>query len=313
MSKNKWTKLVAVSLFLSPLGYADECQVLKQRYIHQYGIEINKKQWMETGQTGHIVTTQKNGVTCKKHYLCGLLEGQTTYTFPNSEDIEKVKLYSQNQLLKETNFYLSGSPFKEITYSPTELILVREWYENGSLKSFEKYSGSLLAHGVYYDTFGQCVSKVEDGKGVRTLRDIYGSLVSTNTLKEGKVEVVTLYYENGVPKEVNPYVGGAIHGLRKTFLPGGEPYTIENWEHNKLQGVTTLYIDGERAQEIPYVNGLREGQGRIYKDGEFVVQELNWKNDRLHGPCKTYLEDKVVTEWYWKGNKVSQTYYEANS
>lgn len=310
MVKLTWINTLLIT-FLISCCLADETEVLKQKFVHPYGVAIPKSQWEEAGQSGQVVSLLRKGVTCTQSYYCGSLEGQTTYTFPFSQDIQKVELYSQNQLLKETVFYSSGAPQHEIAYSPTDHTLVKEWYENGTLKSFEKYAGSLLAYGEYYNSTGKCVSKVESGSGVRTMRDTYGTLVSSDTFTEGQVQHVTLHYENGVPKEINPYVGGVVHGIRKTYYPGGEPKTIETWENGKQQGLTTLFVNGDRHQEIPYVKGIRSGKSRIYKDGEVVVQEQVWKNDKLHGPSSTYLEGRTVTDWYYKGRRVSRAYYES--
>ena len=66
-------------------------------YRHRYGVEIPYENWQENGSTGQVVTTLKNGVVVKKNYVQGILDGDTFYTFPHSEKIEKVETYHNNQ------------------------------------------------------------------------------------------------------------------------------------------------------------------------------------------------------------------------
>jgi antitoxin component YwqK of YwqJK toxin-antitoxin module len=306
----KSMKMLMMIFVVSTSCFSMGNKAFTQCFIPEYGDNVSKSP-CEDGASSQVMTLLGGGITCRENYYYGLREGQTTYTFPFSQNIQKVELYSQNQLLKETTLYSSGSPCIEITYSPLEHTIIRKWYENGALQSFEKYTGSLLAYGEYYDQQGQCFSKVQAGNGLRTIRDREGTLICSDTVKAGKVDYVSLYYENGVPKEINPYVDGVVHGCRKTFLPCGEPHTIETWEDGKQQGITTLFINGERAHEIPYINGIKNGKSREYRDGEIVVKEVTWKNDKKDGPCHIFLEGGTYTEWYYKGNKVSKAYYDS--
>jgi antitoxin component YwqK of YwqJK toxin-antitoxin module len=311
MSRAILTAWMPMAILIFSNCYSHNYEVVNQQYIHPYGVAIPKCQWEEAGQTGQIVKKTKQGVTCRHSFYYGNLEGETTYTFPFSDQVERKQLYSQNKLLKEMLYYPSGELRYEVAYDPVEHTLIKEWYENGSLKSYEKYTGSLLAYGEYYDSRGQRKSYVEAGNGIRTLRNTYGTLVSADAFKDGQIEHVTLYYENGIPKEVTPYINGVVHGIRKTFLAGGEPKTFETWNQGQQQGITILFINGEKAQEVPYVAGIKSGLGRVYKDGHIVVQELTWKNDKLHGPCYTYIDGRRVVDWYHRGRKVTKGYYDS--
>ncbi len=286
-------------------------EVISTTYLHQYGVTMPQYDWEESGQSGQIVTTTHDGITCHRGYYCGVLEGETSYTFPFSASIEKVETYSQDNLTQEVSYYSNGQKHIEKIYHATEPTAIREWYENGLLKSYEKYAGSLLSYGEYYDIQGKRTSEIENGSGLKTMHDTYGMLWGVEDLQDGQPITKTTYFPNGSPKEVDPYKNGLVHGLRKTYYPGGEPKTIENWVEGKQQGITTVFLDGEKTQEIPYKNGLKNGVGRVYRDGAQVVQEISWKDDKMHGPARTIIEDRVATDWYFKGNKVTKGYYDS--
>lgn len=285
-------------------------EIVSTKYIHKYGVTVPQYQWEEAGNCGQIVTLSQGGVTCCKTYYCGVLEGDSTYTYPFSDNLHRVETYSQDQLLKETTYHPTGQIHKETIHNP-EPKVVREYYENGVLKSYEKYAGSLLSYGEYYDSKGQRCSEVENGSGLKTMRDTYGMLWGTEEMKAGETLYRTTYYPNGSPKEVDPYKDGIVDGIRKTYYQGGEPKTIETWVKGKQEGLTTFFKDGEKTEEVPYRNGLKNGVGKIYRDGAVVIQEITWKDDKMHGPARTFIEDRVATEWYFKGNKVTKAYYDS--
>jgi antitoxin component YwqK of YwqJK toxin-antitoxin module len=285
--------------------------VVQESYIHNYGLEVPKEHWEEAGQSGQVVTSLANGVTRKQTYYFGKLEGETTYTFPYSQNIEKSEYYSQDTLSKEVFYSPSGQPAKEIVYDQPEHIIVREWHKNGQLKSFEKFAGSVLSYGEYYDAEGTRLTGIQEGSGTKTNRDAFGLLQHTDAFKDGQLESRTTFYPNGSPKEITPYKNGIVSGQRKTYFPGGEPKTIETWADGKQQGITAFYVNGLKTQEIPYVNGLKNGVSKTYQDGALVIQEQTWKDDMLHGPTFSYHEGLKATEWYYKGNKVTKGYYDS--
>jgi antitoxin component YwqK of YwqJK toxin-antitoxin module len=294
----------------APQGSGSD-EVVATRYVHQYGVTIPQYQWEEFGQNGQIITTTQDGVTCHQTYYCGALEGDSSYTFPFSNNTQRVETYSQDVLTKEVTYHPTGQKQIEKVYHPTEPTSTQEWYENGVLKSHEKHAGSLLSYGAYYDSDGKRSSEIENGSGLKTMYDTYGLLWGMEGIENGQAVTRTSYYPNGSPKEIDPYKNGLVHGLRKTYFQGGEPKTIENWVEGKQEGITTLFQEGEKTQEIPYKNGLKNGVGRVYRDGAIVVQEICWKNDKMDGPTRTYIEDRVATEWYFKGNKVTKGYYDS--
>lgn len=311
MRKFRDSSLIFLGLLATACCTRYETQIEDQEYIHKYGVTVPKYHWEEAGQNGQVVTRLRNGITCRQTFYCGVLEGDTCYTFPDSDATERVEVYSQDKKIKETFYYLNGSPRKQIVYNPQEHTVIMEWYENGSLKSIEKWAGSLLAYAEYYDNQQKLISGIENGSGIRMMRDTDGVLLSTQNLDNGKIEYHTTYYPDGAVKEVTPYKKGVEHGLRRTYYSTGEPKTLETWKNGHQDGYTTIFVDGEKAQDVPYVNGVKNGIGRIYKDGATVTQEITWKDDMLHGPSRTFIGDRVATEWYYKGNKVTKGYYDS--
>jgi antitoxin component YwqK of YwqJK toxin-antitoxin module len=290
---------------------SDDNDVVDEQYVHEYGVAVPKYHWEESGQNGQVIKTLRQGIICSQSYYCGLLEGETTYTFPHCELIEKVEVYSQDQLRKETFYYMAGRPKKEIVYNPSEPTITTEWYENGQVKSLEKSSGDLFVYAEYYDPEGHQISMINDGYGRKIMRDNYGILVMADSFKDGRVEYRTTYYPNGAPKEITPYRNGIVEGLRKTYYQGGEPNTIETWIGGRQEGVTTLFADGQKAQEVPYIDGRKNGRGKIFQDGTIVIQEPTWKDDLFHGPCITTIDGRRITEWYYKGKPVTKGYYDS--
>ena len=285
-------------------------EIIDTKYVHKYGMAMPMDDWQHSGQSGQVVKTLKQGVVCSQAYYDGQLEGETTYTFPFSDDLEKVQYYSSNRLNKETIYHRNGTPRQETDFSENDRV-VREWYETGTLKSVETSTGERLVKGDYYDVRQQHTSNIENGSGVKTVTDSYGQLISTEHYNDGQMTHITRYHPNGSPKEITPFQNGVVEGYRKTFYPGGEPMTIESWLGGRQEGLTTVYQDGVKVEEVPFVNGMKNGKARVFKDGTSVSQEISWKDDQKHGPTHTYIDDRIATDWYLRGNKVSKGYYDA--
>lgn len=300
-------------LFLTSCQNYDPCTdfvpVVEQSYIHRYGVEIPAEDWGTRGQDGKVVTTLKNGVVVTRNYVGGILDGETTYSFPHSDTIEKKENFEKDVLLSELVFYRSGAPKQETKYENNKR-LVLSWYENGTPQSQETYDLGLLIFGEYLKPTSQVESKVVNGQGLKTRRDQYGLLEGVDTIQKGEVVLTTIYYPNGVPKEMTPFSNGIINGQVKTFLPGGEPKSIEEWSNGQKTGITTLFENGERFAEVPYRNGIKNGTEKRYRNHNQLAEEISWIEDIKHGPHTTYIADIVKTDWFYEGKPVTKTAFE---
>lgn len=286
--------------------------VVQRTYMHKYGVPIGQKEWKEFGKNGQIITVLKSGVTVAKSYENGILNGKTTYSFPYSETIEKVELYENAQLIKETHHYATGTPKWEIHYLPDEAKSVTNWFESTTPQSKELYKSDLLETGKYYNDVNELESRVDEGNGARIQRDSQGTLVAEDTIENGVMVLQSRFYPNGDPKSITPYQKGVVHGERKTYLVGGVPNTIEQWENDKQHGLTVTFRNGEKYSSLFYVNGKKHGLERRYADnGEKVVEEITWHQNIKHGPVNLYpVDGKKQIDWYYKGRLVNKMVFD---
>jgi antitoxin component YwqK of YwqJK toxin-antitoxin module len=284
--------------------------VISETYIHKYGVEVHPQDWTARGEHGQVIATRTDGVIVTQTYSGGILDGETSYSFPHDNTIEKIETYRQGALVKEVTNYPSGVPFKEVIFlSPTER-KITTWYDHGTPKSIETYQDGILTHGDYYTLNHDLESQVQDGEGSRPVRDEFGQLVSTDTIHNGILTSNTTLHPNGHPKAITPYQSGKIEGERKTFLPGGEPDTIEQWSNGKKNGMTIVFKNGNKWAEVPYVNGVKEGTERQYRDGTTLIKEINWNNDKMHGLSSTYIEGVTQKQWFIQGVPVSKVTFD---
>ncbi len=84
------------------------------------------------GQDGKIVQLTSERCHHHKSLVNGVLEGETTYTFPNSSTIQMTEIYDAGVLIARRDNYLSGVAMKEETFAGDELIKLCTWYEAGT-------------------------------------------------------------------------------------------------------------------------------------------------------------------------------------
>jgi antitoxin component YwqK of YwqJK toxin-antitoxin module len=278
--------------------------------VHPYGLEVSGDEWNRQGASGDVITVRKDGVTVKSSYQSGELDGEITYTHPYRSSVEKVEIYSKGRLVKESQYSISGALRLDTEYPTVKEKVVRAFYSQGNQRNQETYAGDRLQKGVYYSPKELVESTVDDFNGKATQRDLYGQLISVDTIDNGEVVSITTYHPNGMPEAVTPYVDGLTHGTRKTFLPGGEPLTVEEWVEGYQEGPTFVYQDGEKVAEVPYCNGQKNGIEKRFRQEDEVVEEVSWSNDVLHGPTVRYVEGQVFTEYYYNGTPVTKPIYD---
>lgn len=281
-----------------------------ERFVHKYGVEMSKKDWIQRGREGKIILTLSDGSELSQNYIQGVLDGECTITFPHTKTIAKTEWYSQGELIKEVFNYCNGIPMREQSYSADGQWKQTSWYEDGSPRSIENYNHSLLVSGEYKTTENVIESQVLQGKGKRINRDANGDLVSADTIEDGLLIASIEYFSDGKPKAIINYDNNEVSGIKKTFGKNGEPLTIEEWSHGQQHGITSLYRNGLKISDITYVNGRRHGIETKYRDDESIAEEIAWNKDQLHGPSKSYVGNTTKTNWYHEGKQVSKTTFD---
>jgi antitoxin component YwqK of YwqJK toxin-antitoxin module len=284
---------------------------LEQKYIHKYGLEVQPDYWVDSGCNGQLVTQQRDGVTITQTYSNGLLNGICSRTFPHSDQVEQMETYCNDVLVSQVTYSSFGIPLRSLDLQSPGITTETIWYETGTPRSIENYQNQRLISGEYYTSKNQCDSRVSEGNGQRISRDMYGMQMSVDTFENGVCVRKTSQYPNGAPRDISSINNDQLHGERKTYHPGGEPQTIENWSNGHQDGVTTLFQNGERYAEVPYSNGQKNGVEVRYRDGNVVIQKITWLNDQQHGPTYIYNGDKVQEDWYYYGRPTTRSTFES--
>lgn len=288
--------------------------VVDEKYVHKYGLEVAQNDWSARGKSGQVISTLDNGVIVTKHYDFGVLEGDTIYTFPHSDTIEKIETYKNGELVKTVINDDSGIPKEETDHSADGNKYVTLWYNDGTPQCRESYQEGLLFQGEYYNEANKIESRIDNGHGNRIVRNQYGDLVATDNYENGVIMNRTTYHKNGAPQAITPYVNNVVEGFRKIFLQAGEPEAVEQWVGGVQEGTTVAFKNGEKYAEVPYKNGRKNGIEKRYRDGSTLIEEITWRDNQRHGPSDTYVNNKVTkTEWFYNGQKVSKSTWDLNS
>ena len=284
----------------------EESSIVSQRYVHKYGYAVSKDEFIERKYPGQVITVLKNGVTTTSTYENGRLHGPSTHSFPHSQVVENYFLYNQGALVKQIAYDISGMPlFEEVQLSPTRHASTW-WFADGTPRCTEEYAGVELVEGQYFNRLNEVESRVEKGKGRRTLRDAQGILLAQEEVDEGYITLRRTFYSNGTPESISQFYRGTLQGEKKTFNENGEPIADKEYIAGKLHGKTTFYKNGARSVEIYYLDGLKNGLEIHYVDGDAISQEILWENDKKHGPCMYYVDGIAQVEYFYDGSHVSE-------
>ena len=280
-------------------------QVVSQKYVHKYGFPVSESEWEERAQDGQVVATLKNGVKVTKSYENGNLHGPTTYTFPHSNVVEKMVVYDQGALLKESVFDPAGMPIREEVYEFDNRTLITLWDEKGVPLSIEEYEGEKLMDGKYFDPSHTLEAEVTDGTGERVKRDRAGTLLLRDKIDLGLIASRTTYHPSGQIHTVSNYSEYQLHGEQSKYTATGKPLMQLNWNQGTLSGTKVVFRNGKKIAEVPYINGKKEGIEYHYDDLGYCTAEITWKSDKKHGPSKFHTDETTETEWYYAGKTIS--------
>ena len=285
-------------------------QIVSQKFVHKYGFDLSEEEWEQRAQEGQVISMQKNGVKITRTYENGSLHGPTTYTFPNSSTVEKILLYDQGNLLKETVQDSKGIPIREEVYEFDDRLILTFWNDKGVPLSVEEYHDELLVEGKYFSPDHDLEAQVENSNGFRTKRDRSGLLISRDQIEDGIMTARTTYHPNGQVHTISHYHDYMLHGEQTKFTTLGRPLMSLRWDRGVLDGTKTVYRNGIKVAEIPYVQGQKNGLEYHYDDLGNLIAEILWRNDKKHGCCKSYTEDSEDAEWFFNGALVSEEKFE---
>lgn len=313
-------KLLFTSLCGCLVGCLVSCQVapdsdvVAKKYVHRYGVEVPANEWVEQGRSGQVVEVLQTGVTVTSSYWDGVLDGTVIYSFPHRSSTEAIETYTNGVLQKRQRFFPSGTLREEETFADSSTRCCRGFYESGVLRSLENYENERLVEAKYYTLDGALESEVIHGDGKCIQRDSFGQLLHVDSYTGGLLCLRTYQHLNGMPRACYSYSGDKVHGTARTYMPGGDPRSIEQWVNGEQHGLTSYFAEGECVGEAYYDHGKQTGVEKRFADqGQRVVQETIWVNGERHGPSYSYMEGKKVENWYFRGKKVTRGEFEQMS
>lgn len=288
-----------------------ECEQdpLSRKYAHQYGHPLSEAEWKARGSSGTVTTRLASGAVRVEHYDQGQLHGEVTETFPFQEIVAFKQVYERGAKVKQTTFSPSSIPLHQQEWRGDQH-LVTFWYGDGSPLAVETYEQDRLISGAYYSKSGDAEAEVIEGRGMRLCRDAFGKLIAKEEIAGGEVALRTELFDDGAPKRVTPFFKSAIHGVVASYLPDGQPATVEHYHLGLRHGHSVSYINGEKATEIPYLHGRREGVEKHYADGKMLVKTISWAKDEQHGPAEVLLPEAHRIEYWYRGQLVPKFTYE---
>jgi antitoxin component YwqK of YwqJK toxin-antitoxin module len=279
--------------------------VLQEVYEAKYIGNVSEKEWIKRGSNGQIVTTLSDGSTISKAFALGKLNGKTIYTYPHTKTPKITEEYENDILVSKTEHYSSGVQEVQKEYEKGQVIKISRWYFDGSPQSIEEFKGNFLTSSLCYNQ-GNQEACVKEGHGTFIVRDSFGNLISKDTIAAGEVAEKSLFFPNGELKQITPYFKGQIHGHLKTYLAGGQPFSIEEWRYGQKHGNCLYFENGTVSQLIPYVEGKKQGIEVHYQDHMRVVEEITWKKGKRHGLQVTYINGQPHEQWYHEDKSVNK-------
>lgn len=284
-------------------------QIVSQKYVHKYGFDVSEEEWSQRDQDGQVVSVLKNGVRVVRSYENGNLHGPTTYTFPHSSIVEKLLVYDQGMLLKESIFDPAGMPIREDVYEFDNRNIITLWDEKGVPLSIEEYDNDVLVEGKYYTADHELEGQVIAGFGERIKRDRSGLLISRDRMEDGLIAERTTFHPSGEIQSISHFANYQLQGEQLKFTTTGKPLIRQSWKNGVLDGVKTVYRNGTKIAEIPYVKGQKHGTEHHFDDLGNLTADIEWKLDKKHGCSQFYTDETTEMEWYFKGQAVNADRY----
>jgi antitoxin component YwqK of YwqJK toxin-antitoxin module len=285
-------------------------EVITQRFIHKYGYDVSKHEWESKDYPGQVITTFRNGVTETSSFEDGQLHGLRTVTYPHSQTLETKEVYQRNACVKRTSFDIRGIPIKEEQFMGPEHQKIIFWYSNGSPRAEEELQNNQLVSAYYYSLTNEVESKIENGSGLRTLRNSKGQLLSKESINRFELVKKETFHLNGTPEMTCQFRNGLLEGEKILHAETGEPISREQYKDGVLHGTATYFQNGYRYLEVPYQYGMKDGIERHYIDGDTISEETEWHVNKKHGPTLIFYDGMAKTHWYYNDERVPKGKYD---
>lgn len=233
------------------------------------------------------------------YYAKGNLEGISLYYHPNGS-LWKLIPYVQNSVHGNVEIFQSdGTILQTANYCNglREGKSIRYWNAD-QLAADEDYSEGLLYCGSYYNPSGECIAKIENGKGIKAtfgknavlgLQDYYNGKMEGEVKQLDKYERVSCLYhvKNGckhgeeiyyydaprfqeqlIPKLSIMWFEGNIQGLVKTWYENGNLESQREISANKKNGHSTAWYHDGSLMLIEEYEQDQLMRGEYYSKGE---------------------------------------------
>ena len=216
-------------------------------------------------------------------------------------------------------------------FSSQRILLEQSNFVDGRLDGEARYftSTGTLKNTEVYD------QGVPDGVWKRSSRS--GHVIEAETHKDGIIVLVEAFYNNGIPKRIEPYVDNLKHGIWKTFHPDGSLEAEHTYEHDVQTGPSTEYFKSGQKKISGLIGktGYRQGKwsryyesGQLrtqtyYEDGRKIGPEIsfyengekkqacNLNKQRSHGKCQLFDDvGRLLKEWELAAHKRHGEYRE---
>ena len=173
--------------------------------VSKYGVEVPQEFWESSGEQGAVVSTLADGTVVSRSYQNGILDGETTYTFPNSSQIQRKEIYQKGTLISVAELYNEGTPKNEIAFDPSQpgMQTASAWYISGEPKSVEKKCKGISSSPD--NTIPSIISKKErseNGYGKSAISTTtMTSRFPQDTIEGGMLSLRQNHHSNNLPKE----------------------------------------------------------------------------------------------------------------
>lgn len=175
----------------------------------------------------------------------------------------------------------------------------------------EKYEYGLLLHGIYYDYQGNVLSKVEEGKGIKSIYTA-GKLSEQCEITSGKsVGAVTCFDSAGNIKNI--YLlneSGEKEGEERVYYPNTDSLQLQlEWFAGEVHGIVkSWYMNGILESEREFSHNKKEGMHFAwYTDGSIMLVE-EYEDDILLKGTYYKLGKKEPVSTIQKGNGIAMIY-----